>query len=95
MNLKQEISDSDKMVATKNILKEQGSATLIKIKKDGILAKHQSRENALLVLLSGKATYEEDDRSIELTAANDFVQIPGKVTHSVSGKEDALLLLIQ
>jgi quercetin dioxygenase-like cupin family protein len=46
-------------------------------------------------LLSGKATYEENDRSIELSEPNDFVQIPGKVSHSVSGREDTLLLLIQ
>jgi quercetin dioxygenase-like cupin family protein len=69
-------------------------ATLIKIQKNALLDNHQSRTNALLVLLSGKAIYEEEDRKIVLSETNDSVKIPEKVTHKVKGKEDSLLLLI-
>ena len=95
MNLLEIISTTEKAIATKNILKENGSATLIKIQKNALLDKHQSRTNALLVLLSGKAIYEEEDRKIVLSETNDFVKIPEKVTHKVKGEEDSLLLLIQ
>ncbi len=95
MNLLEIISNTEKAIATKNILKENGSATLIKIQKNELLDKHQSRTNALLVLLAGKATYEEEDRKIVLSEAHDFVKIPEKVTHKVKGEEDSLLLLIQ
>ncbi|MFT5167592.1 MAG: quercetin dioxygenase-like cupin family protein [Saprospiraceae bacterium] len=95
MNLYDIIQPHDKPLATKNILKGNGSATLIRIKKDGVLDKHQSRTDALLVLLSGKAVYEEEDRTISLIQAHDFVNIPEKVTHSVRGEEDSLLMLIQ
>ena len=94
MNLLNELQNNVKPVATKNIFGGDGKATLIKINKNATLAKHQSRTNALLVLLSGKATYEEENRKVELVQANDFVHIPEKVLHSVFGNEDAQLLLI-
>jgi quercetin dioxygenase-like cupin family protein len=95
MNLKDLILQSEKAVTAKNILKENGSATLIQIKKDGLLDKHQSRTNALLVLLHGKAIYEEENRKVILSEAHDFVNIPEKVTHRVRGEADSLLLLVQ
>ena len=95
MNLQDLIQQNDKALATKNILKGNGSATLIQIKKGGMLDKHQSRTNALLVLLSGKAIYEEADRTILLSGVHDIVNIPEKVTHRVRGEENSLLLLIQ
>ena len=95
MNLQDLILPNDKTVTTKNILKGNGSATLIQIKKGGLLDKHQSRTNALLVLLSGKAVYEEENRKVLLFEAHDFVNIPEKVTHRVRGEADSLLLLVQ
>ncbi len=95
MNLHDFLANAEKPVSTKRVLKENASATLIKINKGTILDKHQSRTNAMLVLLSGKAVYEEEGRTIELLKAHDFVKIPEKVSHQVLGKEDSLLLLIQ
>lgn len=94
MNLSTIIDNPDKAVSTKNILKENGLATLIKIRKGAVLSKHQSKTNALLVLLSGKAQYKESDRKIELSAPHDFVSIPEKITHEVFAEEESLLLLI-
>jgi mannose-6-phosphate isomerase-like protein (cupin superfamily) len=95
MNLKDELPAVDRMISVKNILKEEGNATLIKIKENGVLKEHQSKTNALLILLSGKATYEEADRTVLLSDPHDFVRIPEKLTHKVTGEEDSLLLLIQ
>lgn len=95
MNLTDELLATDKMISVKNILKEQASATLIRIKENGVLKEHQSRTNALLVLLSGKAIYKEADRTVSLVDSHDFVRIPEKTTHEVLGEKDSLLLLIQ
>ena len=95
MNLQGLKKESDKGVATQNILNDKGSVTLIQIKKGAVLKEHQSMTNALLVLISGKAVYEEKERTENLAAAHDFVQIPAHVTHKVTGIEDALLMLIQ
>lgn len=51
--------------------------------------------NALLVLLSGEAVYEEADRRELLSKSLDFVRIPAKTTHRVTGTEDAVLILVQ
>jgi quercetin dioxygenase-like cupin family protein len=95
MNLFELIPPIEKEVSTQHVLNARASATLIQIKKGGILREHQSRTPAMLVLLSGKAIYEEADRKIILSASMDIVHIPEKVTHKVSGTTDALLLLIQ
>jgi len=95
MNLLDLIKDSEKSVSAQNVFSEKGSVTLLRINKDGVLREHQSAVDALLVLLKGKAVYEEDDRKEVLDNAFDFVRIPGKVTHKVTGTEDALLMLIQ
>ena len=95
MNLFDKLKASEKSVATQNILKDKGTATLMQIKKDGLLKEHQSMTNALLILLSGKAVYEEKDRKIELEQVHDFVRIPAQVTHKVSGLQDSIFLLIQ
>ena len=95
MNLNNILANAEKTVAAKNVLKDKGAATLLQIKKGAELKEHQSMTNALLVLLSGKAVYEEKDRKVELSERLDFVRIPAKVSHKVSGVEDALLLLVQ
>ena len=95
MNLNDFLPDGLKPVATKNLLKDSGVVTLLSIKKDSILKEHQSKTNAMLVLLSGQATYEEENRKIGLKKIHDFVLIPEKVSHKVLAEEDAVLLLIQ
>ncbi|MEZ4886456.1 MAG: hypothetical protein R3E32_17095 [Chitinophagales bacterium] len=97
MNLSTLILDSDKAIATKRILNEEGNgtATLLQLKKGTVLKKHHSKTNAVLVLLTGKAMYEEEERTILLSVPNDFVEIVEKVVHQVVGEEDSLLLLIQ
>ena len=95
MNLNEILSDTDKPLAVEKIYKESGVVTLLSIKKEAILKEHQSRTNALLILLKGNAIYEESDRQVHLTEVHDFVHIPEKVTHKVSVSEDSLLLLIQ
>jgi len=94
MNLNDLAKATDKTVSAQNIHSEKGGATLLQIKKDGVLREHQSATNAMLILLSGKALYEEGDRREVLGEKLDFVRIPAKVTHKITGTEDSVLLLI-
>ncbi len=95
MNLHEIFQGNNKPVATKNLLRDSGTATVINIKKNEVLDKHQSKTDALLVLIKGKAIYEEESSRIELSTMHDFVNIPKRVTHKVKGIEDTLLLLVQ
>lgn len=93
MNLINQIEDNHKSVNVKKILK--GTATLIRIAKDGLLAKHKSQTDALLTLVSGRVSYEEEERIVDLVDVHDFVEIHADVTHKVVAQEDSILLLIQ
>ncbi|MFK7907066.1 MAG: hypothetical protein AB8B69_18165 [Chitinophagales bacterium] len=97
MNLLALIPENEKTISTKRILNEKGNgtATLLQLKKGALLKKHHSKTNAVLILLTGKAVYEEDERTVLLAAPNDWVEIPEMVVHEVLGEEDSLLLLIQ
>ena len=95
MNLTEFLKDAVKDVTTQNLHSAKGSATLLKIKKDAVLREHQSPTDAMLVLLTGEAMYEEHDRKEILSTVHDFVRIPAKTSHKVTGIGDALLLLIQ
>lgn len=94
MNLLDLLEDSQKAVATKSFFKDKGAVTVMRIKKDAVLKDHQSMSKALLIILSGKAIYEDTGRKENLANPMDFVRIPEKVTHKVIGVEDAVLLLI-
>ena len=94
MNLLDLLKDESKPIKTKSIFNEKGSATLIQIKAGSTLSDHQSKSNALLILLKGHVIYNESERTIELIKENDFLNIPEKITHNVEAKKDSSLLLV-
>lgn len=94
MNLTDFLNPTDKDVLAWKVFNQQGSATLLSIKQNAVLKEHQSISDAMLLLLQGQASYQEDERTVELTSPMDYVLIPARVTHRVIGKEDSLLLLI-
>jgi len=95
MNIKDFSNGFEKPVSTKKILRDSASTTLVEIGEDAVLKEHQSMTEALLILISGNVSYEEEDRQINLDRAMDFVQIPAHKTHRVRGLKDSMLLLIQ
>jgi len=95
MNIRDFSNGFEKPVATKKILRDNASTTLVEIGQDAILKDHQSMTEALLILISGSVTYEEEARQVQLDSAMDFVQIPAHKTHRVKGVQDSMLLLIQ
>ncbi len=94
MNLEDILNEVDKPITKKTIFKENGSVSILKLKGNAKLAKHESKTNALLILLHGKATYIEEDRNIYLSKAYDVVNITANVLHEVFAEEETLLLLI-
>ena len=56
MNLRDLMPTSDKAITLKNILRATASATLIRLKAGGQLSDHQSKTEALLILLEGKVS---------------------------------------
>ena len=95
MNIKDFTNSFNKPIFTKKILHANASTILLEIAADAVLKEHQSRTEALLILISGAVIYEEEDRSVKLAEAMDYVQIPAHRTHRVRGQQDAQLLLIQ
>jgi len=94
MNLSDLISTPEKDVVTYKVHNARGSVTMLTIRKDKVLKEHQSTSEALLLLVSGDAVYEEADRREHLAVPMDFVRIPPRLTHKVSAVEDSVLLLI-
>lgn len=95
MNLLQLAPTALKPVAVQHVLKDVATASLIHLQAGALLNAHQSKTNALLVLLSGEATYREEQREVVLAAAHDYVLIPAKVTHELAAAVESKLLLIQ
>ena len=94
MNLNKLLVDSPKDIDTKRVLSDRGSAVVMRIKAGSVLKEHQSVSQAILVLISGNAVYEEESREVFLVHPMDVVEIPPHVTHKVTAKEDSLFLLI-
>ncbi|MCB0664383.1 MAG: hypothetical protein KDC80_01110 [Saprospiraceae bacterium] len=94
MNLKKLMRDTVKDIESKSILKDRGTVILMKIREGKTLKEHQSISHALLILISGKALYEEEQRAVLLEENMDTVEIPPHVTHKVSAEKDSTFLLI-
>jgi len=67
----------------------------LKILKGAVLKKHITKEPAILMLVSGKATFNTDQTAEHLIDSGDYVHIPVNVEHFVVAEEDSQLLLIK
>lgn len=95
MNIEELHKESDKEVsAAKLFTSENGIVTSIQLKKDGLLKEHITKVPALLLCISGKTLYEEEDQKIELSPG-DYVNIPPFVNHWLTAGEDSQLILIR
>lgn len=69
--------------------------TSLKILKGAELKKHISNEPALLILISGKATFNTEQGVEHLVDPGDYVNIPVNVEHYVVAENESHLLLIK
>lgn len=90
------LHDSSKSLSVKVLFEgKEGVTRSLQITKDGILAEHITKTEAILICVSGEVVYE-DEKSIKHTLkSGDFHRIEPNVKHWVKGVENSQLLLIK
>ncbi len=95
MKLKK-LHTTDKEVQTAVLLKtkEQGTVIALQIDANKVLKKHITKVPAVLVCVSGKATYKEENKTVKLKKGS-YVMIPANVIHEVIAKKKSNFILIK
>ena len=73
----------------------EGTVAALQIKKDGLLDKHITKVEALLVCVAGEVVFENEKGFKQTLTNGDFVKIEPQVMHWVKGVQDSQLLLIK
>lgn len=88
--------EATKPVSAKPLFKAQeGSVAALQIQKDGLLDKHTTKVEALLVCVVGEVVFENEKGFKQTLINGDYVKIEPMVTHWVKGVQDSQLLLIK
>jgi quercetin dioxygenase-like cupin family protein len=87
----------DKPVSASLLFKgEEGtSATALQILKGQQLKEHLTRVPAMLVCISGKVIFENENGLKESLSSGDYIHIEPMVKHWVDGLEDSQLIVIK
>lgn len=94
MNLKN-LHTEKKDVQTKVLFETKEKVISLQIAKNGQLAEHVTKVPALLVCVSGKASFgDENGQKISLHSG-DYVKIEPNIKHWVDAFEDSNFLLIK
>ncbi len=88
--------EATKPVSAKPFFKgQEGTVAALQIKKDGLLDKHITKVEALLVCVAGEVVFENEKGFNQTLTNGDFVKIEPQVMHWVKGVQDSQLLLIK
>jgi len=88
--------EATKPVSAKPFFKgPEGTVAALQIKKDGLLDKHITKVEALLVCVAGEVVFENEKGFKQTLTNGDFVKIEPQVMHWVKGVQDSQLLLIK
>lgn len=88
--------EATKPVSAKPFFKgQEGTVAALQIKKDGLLDKHTTKVEALLVCVAGEVVFENEKGFKQTLTNGDFVKIEPMVIHWVKGAQDSQLLLIK
>ena len=94
MNLK-DLHTEQKAVQTSALFEPNEKVISLQIAKDEQLKEHVTKIPALLVCVSGNATFsDENDQKLSLQSG-DYVKIEPNVKHWVDASEDSNFLLIK
>lgn len=86
----------DKAFSVKILFKgEEGVTRSLHLKKDGLLPEHTTPIPAILVCVTGKVTYEDENGFKTVLESGGFQKIEPHVKHWVQGLADSQLLLIK
>ena len=88
--------EATKPVSAKPFFKgPEGTVAALQIKKDGLLDKHITKVEALLVCVAGEVVFENEKGFKQTLTNGDFIKIEPQVMHWVKGVQDSQLLLIK
>lgn len=88
--------EASKPVSAKPLFKgQEGTVAALQIRKDGLLDKHITKVEALLVCVAGEVVFENEKGFKQTLRNGDFIKIEPMVTHWVKGVQDSQLLLIK
>ena len=87
---------TEKEVSATNLFKgEIGSATAIRLKKDGVLKEHITKTPALLLCVEGSTTYQDETNKVIELGPGDYVNIVPNVKHWLEAQEESQLVLLK
>jgi len=85
-----------KKVSATNLFKgEVGTATAIRLKKDGVLKEHITKTPALLLCVVGSTTYQDETKKVIELGPGDFVSIVPNVKHWLEAQVESHLVLLK
>ena len=94
MNLK-DLHTEQKAVQTNALFEPKEKVISLQIAKDEQLKEHITKVPALLVCVSGKATFSDENDQKILLQSGDYVKIEPNVKHWVNASENSNFLLIK
>lgn len=90
------LHDMSKSLSVKVLFEgKEGVTRSLQINKDGILAEHITKTEAILICVSGAVIYEDEKSNNRTLNSGDFYRIEPNVKHWVKGVENSQLLLIK
>ncbi|MFZ1806271.1 MAG: hypothetical protein WAU36_03560 [Cyclobacteriaceae bacterium] len=95
MNIK-DIHNTEKPVSLQSFFKgEEGTTSAMQILKDQQVKEHITKVPALLICITGKTTFENDEKKKETLLPGDYIFIAPMVKHWLHAHETSQLLLIK
>ena len=95
MNIR-ELHKSEKQVSATSLFKgELGIATSIQIEKDGTLAEHFTKTQALLLCIFGEVTYRDENEQALILKEGDYISIEPDVKHWLYSPIKSQLILLK
>ena len=96
LNALDSLHDNNKSLSVQVLFKgTEGVTRSLQINKDGILAEHITKTDAILICISGEVIYEDEKNKKKTLKAGDFYRIEPQVKHWVKGVHNSQLLLIK
>ena len=91
-----DLHQNEKEVSTSKLNETVIDAVIsIRIKKDGILAKHITKTPAILICISGETIYETEKGQKEVLKNGDMVKIEANVLHWLNAVQESSLILLK
>lgn len=87
---------TEKEVSATNLFKgEAGTATAIRLKKDGVLKEHITKTPALLLCVVGITTYQDETNKVFELSPGDYVNIVPNIKHWLEAQVESQLVLLK